>query len=154
MFDESSLPEWATRENTKEDVAASFALGQIDFVGNLETKPQPNMDSMARIDSEFKAAVKTAKDIEATPMPTLLDNKVADTLKTTVRSGVATGAQAMQPAVMSMKATAQTLKDKLVATAEDLLKAQGPSQSGGTAGSPVKPPGTEIKRVLFPRIEK
>lgn len=161
MFDEHALPAWATRENVGDDVTSSFALGEIDFVGNLDAKPQPHSDSMARLQSEFKAAVKTAQEIEASPMPTLLDNKVADTLKSTMmagasasaqamKTGASASAQAMQPAVMSMKATAQTLRDKLVSTAEDLLK----PQASVHRNSPVKPPNTEIKRVLFPRIEK
>ncbi len=169
MFDEEALPEWAARGMDKDGVTASFALSEIDFVGNLDTRPQPDLAQMARIGSEFKAAVQTAKEIEATPMPTLLDNKVADALKTGVASGVnhissglQTGAQHMQPAVMSMKATAQTLKDKLVSTAEDLLKAQSTqstqarttTMSSSSTPSPVKTSSTDVKRVVFPRIEK
>ena len=143
MFDESALPAWAERES-KIDVKKNFALGEIDFVSNLEVPKAADFSDMAKVNSEFKAAVKSAKEIEANPLPTLLDNKVADTLKASVSQGV----QSMQPAVMSMKATAQTLKNKLVSTAEDLLK----SQAQATDAIPTTNP--EIKKIIFPRIDK
>ena len=63
---------------------------------------------------------ETVKQQDIQANQTLMDSKVAEHL----RHSVAQGMQSMQPAVMSMKATAQTLKDKLVATAEDLLRSQ------------------------------
>jgi flagellar hook-basal body complex protein FliE len=177
----------------------------LDFVNNLE-KPTPDFDQMAHLESEFKAAVKTAKENEMNPPSTLLDNRVADTLRQGMSNGVQSfsqgmqsGMQTMQPAVMSMKATAQTLRDKLVSTAEDLLRTQSnndrveitsrPATSNNnsamtysanaTSGArptnnpaPVMSPeskrthvvggdaiGTrnsspEIKRVIFPKIER
>lgn len=183
MFDESALPEWAARGMDREDMPSTFGMGEIDFVGNLEGRPNPDLQQMARIDSEFKAAVKTARDIEATPMPTLLDNRVADAVKagvstgaSAIASGIATGAKAsahgmqtgmqhmnagvqqgmqhMQPAMNTVKSHAQSLKDRLVATAEDLLKSQTTSQNTSSHNGPVKPAGTEVQRVVFPRIEK
>ena len=161
MFDEDLLPEWANRAVEKEEGAGNFSLSQIDFLGNLE-KPQPDLNQMAKIDSEFKEAVQVAKSIEANPPQTLqslMESKVAETLG---------GA-----AVMSMRATAQTLKGKLVATAEDLLRSQQMSQSQvreALESTPVvkkvdsaaTAPGasdfartsTEIKPVVFPRSEK
>lgn len=127
MFDESALPDWANKPPEKQN---AFGMSDIDFVQGLE-KPSPDFDHMARLESEFKAAVKNANQIAATPMPTLMDNKVV---------------QHMQPAVMSMKATAQTLRDKLVSTAEDLLKSQ--DSIGTKTSSP------QVKKVIFPRIEK
>ena len=137
MFDENALPEWASRP--PED-SNNFGIANMDFVG-LE-KPTPNFDNMARIDSDFKAAVQTAREAAANPPSTLMDNKVADTLKASMASGV----QSMQPAVMSMKATAQTLRDKLVSTAEDILRSQAPT-------TPPQDKAT-VKKVIFPRIEK
>jgi hypothetical protein len=143
MFDESALPEWATRTSddgiqangmnltqTRGGAVSDFGMPSLDFVNNLE-KPTPDFDQMARLESEFKAAVKTAKENEMNPPSTLLDNRVADTLRQGMSNGVQSfsqgvqsGMQTMQPAVMSMKATAQTLRDKLVSTAEDLLRTQ------------------------------
>ena len=143
MFDETALPEWATREGEPSHPPQSFGLSEIDFVAD---KPQIDLQRMNQIGSDFKAAVKTANDIAAAPMPTLLDNKVADTLK----AHAASTAQAMQPAVMSMKATAQTLKDKLVSTAEDLLK----QQQQNVNPTPRQEPRNLVKKVVFPRIEK
>lgn len=171
MFDESALPEWATRTSddgvtgglnlaqNRGGASSDFGMPSLDFVNNLE-KPAPDYDQMARIESEFKAAVKTARDQEMNPPSTLLDNKVADTLRQGMssgvqgfsqgmqsfsqgmQSGVQSGMQTMQPAVMSMKATAQTLRDKLVSTAEDLLRTQNAGDkvdfsirgTGGTNG--------------------
>ncbi len=172
MFDETALPEWASR--TSEDTAGHFGLGGLDFVNSLE-KPSHDLDQMNRIGSEFKAAVNTAKHAEANPPSTFLDNRVADSLRNSVSSGV----QSMQPAVMSMKATAQTLRDKLVSTAEDLLRSQAATtdkvniSSGGGSEEPAKPAtytakrthivsdtiGTrqsspEIKRVIFPKLDR
>ncbi|NJM10462.1 MAG: DUF2802 domain-containing protein [Bdellovibrionaceae bacterium] len=178
MFDESALPEWASKPAESQ---GTFGIADMDFVNGLE-KPSPDMDNMARIDSDFKAAVKTARDAAANPPPTLLDNRVADTLKASVNSSV----QHMQPAVMSMKATAQTLRDKLVSTAEDLLRSQHhaksmasdisltiptdmPEMQRAITPAPATPVRTtiisanamgtrstteQIKKVIFPRIEK
>lgn len=176
MFDESSLPEWATKEIENAADDNSFSLSNMDFVNNQE-KPAPDFDQINRIASDFKQAVKTAKEAEANPPPGLMDSKVAETLRASVNSGV----QSMQPAVMSMKATAQTLREKLMSTAEDLLRSQnGPGaaapNAGGAnygAGAMSNPAGAnggthiirqdvlsnratspEIKKVIFPRIEK
>jgi Protein of unknown function (DUF2802) len=180
MFDESALPEWAARGVANEEVAGTFGMGEMDFVSSLETRPNPDLQQMARIDSDFKAAVRTAKEIEANPMPTLLDNKVADVFKSgvsigasAISSGISTGVHAgsqhmqtgiqhMQPAVNTVKATAQTLKERLVSTAEELLKAQASTSNSqatyqgtrSSSSSSVKPPGTEVQRIKFPRIEK
>lgn len=147
MFDETALPEWATRTSddsidggltqSRGGAASNFGMPALDFVNGLD-KPTHDFDQMARIESEFKAAVKTAKEQEMNPPSTLLDNRVADTLRHGMNTGVQgfsqgmqnlshgmqSGMQTMQPAVMSMKATAQTLRDKLVSTAEDLLRTQ------------------------------
>lgn len=150
MFDESALPDWANKP-AEQQQTTGFGISDIDFVQSLE-KPAPDFDQMARLGSEFKAAVKNANDIAATPMPTLMDNKVADTLRSSVSSSV----QSMQPAVMSMKATAQTLRDKLVSTAEDLLKSQG-GHSGNVIRADslgTKTSSPSVKKVIFPRIEK
>lgn len=119
MFDEDRLPEWAARGLDKDEGAGHFALTDIDFIGNLE-KPAHDLSQMARIGSEFKQAIETVKQQDIQANQTLMDSKVAEHL----RASVASGMQSMQPAVMSMRATAQTLKDKLVATAEDLLRSQ------------------------------
>ena len=160
MFDEDQLPEWASRAVEKDGGAGQFSLSQIDLLGNLE-KPNPDLKQMAKIGSDFKEAVQTAKDHDAqvaqTTIQGLMESRMAETLG---------GA-----AVMSMRATAQTLKGKLVATAEDLLRSQQISQSQVREALESKPVvkrletapsteatvsanGTEIKKVVFPRIEK
>jgi len=151
MFDESALPEWASRPTEQQ---GSFGISDMDFVNGME-KPNPDLDTMARIDSDFKTAVKIAREQAANPPSTLLDNKVADTLKASMNSGV----QSMQPAVMSMKATAQTLRDKLVSTAEDLLRSQNADKPAGSKIISADALGTrasspQVKKVIFPRIEK
>jgi hypothetical protein len=147
MFDESALPEWANREPEPQ---GAFGISNMDFVGG--EKPSPDMDNMNRLSSSFKAAVQDARHQAENPPSTFLDNKVADTLK----AGVKTGAEAMQPAVMSVKATAQTLRDKLVSTAEDLLRSQAapPKVTKVISQDPANRSTTEVKKVVFPRIEK
>jgi hypothetical protein len=123
MFDEDLLPEWANRGIEKDQGAGGFSMGQIDFLGGLE-KPKTDLSRMAKIDQDFRQAVETVKQQDIQANQTLMDSKVAEHL----RQSVASGMQSMQPAVLSMRATAQTLKDKLVATAEDLLRSQQQSQ--------------------------
>lgn len=150
MFDETQLPEWASRpEDQTQD--PGFALNQIDFVNNLE----PRKDSFAemnRIGDEFKHAVKAANEANANPPPTLMETRVAETLRTSMQSGFET----VQPAMMSIKATAQTLKDKIVSTAEELLRAQNAAnQAAGVTGQMNAPTGApQVRKVIFPRIEK
>ncbi len=117
MFDEESLPEWVNRPVEDQN---HFGIANMDFVGAGGERPSPDIDNMTSINDNFKAAVQTAREQAQNPPSTFLDNKVADTLKASMSSGV----QHMQPAVMTMKATAQTLRDKLVSTAEDLLRSQ------------------------------
>jgi hypothetical protein len=156
MFDESALPEWASKAS--EPSSSGIGINGLDFVNGLE-KPSPDFDQIARLESDFKAAVDTAKHNEQNPPSTLLDNKVADTL----RSSVASGVQSMQPAVMSMKATAQTLRDKLVSTAEDLLRSQAAGvdkveissarKATHIVGSNANGAQPQIKKVIFPKID-
>jgi gas vesicle protein len=120
MFDETALPEWAAKAT--EQIApppkkANFGLGEVDFVSNQE-KPQPDFDSITRLGEDFKSAIEIVKKQDIAANASLMDSKVAETLKASVMSGMET----MQPAVMSIKATAQTLKDRIVATAEDMLR--------------------------------
>lgn len=119
MFDEDRLPEWASRATEADEGAGGFTLTNVDFIANLE-QPKTDFGAIARIESEFKSAIASAKEQEAIHNQTLMESKVAEHLRATVANGV----QSMQPAVMSMRATAQTLKEKLVSTAEDLLRAQ------------------------------
>lgn len=176
MFDENALPEWA---NKPVEPQGSYGISDLDFVNAIQEHPNPDLDNIARLDSDFKAAVRTARVAAENPPPTLLDNKVTDTLKASVSSGV----QSMQPAVMSMKATAQTLRDKLVSTAEDILRSQDQNLSGrataetrsaagvsaNTQSMRAQSTGTKsnvlssdsvlsnktlVKKVIFPRIEK
>jgi hypothetical protein len=147
MFDEKALPEWATRPTTGE--GPSFAMSQVDFVGGIET-PKTDLAPMAKVESDFKKAVETARIFDANPPPSLMDSKVAETLR-----------GSMQPAVMSIKATAQTFKDKLVSTAEDLLRAQAAAPA--PAASPINKPAnkpvikldsTVVRKVVFPKIDR
>jgi hypothetical protein len=148
MFDQDRLPEWASRAVDKDQGAGNFALGQVDFINNLD---RPNLSSMNQVESQFKQTVQQMKTQEQLHK------------------------QSMQPAaVMSMRATAQTLKNKLVSTAEDLLKQQANLQAlqdtpyanqGSAAANPEAPlPTTEVrnimtsqpvvKKVIFPRLDK
>lgn len=175
MFDESQLPQWATRQQDGGD--PNFAINnQMDFVNSLEqTPPQQQYSEMARIENEFKQAVKTANQAAANPPLSLMETRVAETLRSTMNSGL----ENMQPAMMSIKATAQTLRDKIVSTAEDLLRAQGAAGQGmgatpGTSRAPsaagvqhsagastsggsspiVRGDSATVKKVIFPRIER
>ena len=156
MFDETQLPEWATRVQGADP---SFALNDMDFVGTtLESAKR----DFGKIESDFKAAVQAANFAAANPPVSLMDSKVAGA----IRSSMSSGMETMQPAVNSLRATAQNLKDKLVATAEDLLRTQSQSQvpekssqehtfTLGRIQSPIvrAEPG-QVKKVIFPRIEK
>lgn len=120
MFDESALPDWAQKGVADAGVGTGgFNLSQIDFLGGME-KPQPDFDGIASIDKDFKSAIESVKQQDLAAQATLMDTKVAAHIRGAVNSGMET----MQPAVMSMRATAQTLKEKLVATAEDMLRSQ------------------------------
>jgi hypothetical protein len=155
MFDETQLPEWATRPAGADP---AFALNEMDFVAGLETKPD-----LTEIQNNFKKAVNDANHAAANPPAGILDSKVAESL----RHSMNTGMETMQPAVMSLKATAQTLRDKLVSTAEDLLRSQGqgitpapvrpatasPTSASAAAGV-LRGDSPTVKKVVFPRIEK
>lgn len=142
MFDESQLPNWANRE--VEGESPSFALNDMDFVGAID----PRKPDYAKIDQDFKQAVQTAAHQAANPPPGIMDSKVAETL----RASVSQGFETMQPAVMSLRSTAQNFKEKLVSTAEDLLRAQA---NNARPQSPViKGDSATVRRVIFPRIEK
>lgn len=126
MFDETQLPEWAQKD------AAPFTLRNIDFVGNLEHKPAVDLQPMARIENNFKQAVNEVKRADEAAMQSILETRVAESIKVSMANGLATlqsGMETMQPAVMTVKATAQTFKEKLVATAEDMLKQQNQNMS-------------------------
>lgn len=168
MFDESQLPEWASREGS--DTPTNFAMSEMDFVSGLEPN-RPDLAHVAKIESDFRQAVKTAKENDVPP-PSIMDSRMGET----IRNSMASGRESMQPAVMSIKATAQTFKDRLVATAEDLLRAQAatgsvntrptaqPAQAAasGTGAtkstfktSPViKLESATVRKVVFPKIEK
>ena len=151
MFDENQLPEWATRPQGADP---TFALNEMDFVAGLEVKPDTK-----HIEDNFRKAVQTANYRAANPPGGILDSKMADTLRHSMQSGMDT----MHPAVMSIKATAQTLKDKLVSTAEDLLRAQSHNQAHTDAiverqsltnQNIMRGDSPQVKKVVFPRIEK
>lgn len=120
MFDESALPEWAAKAAEPEETSvkqSGFGLNDVDFVSNQEI-PKPDFDGIARLGQDFKSAIETVKKQDIAANTSLMESKVAETLKASMISGMET----MQPAVMSIKATAQTLKDRIVATAEDMLR--------------------------------
>jgi hypothetical protein len=143
MFDETQLPEWATRP---EGADPSFALNEMDFVAGLE-QTQPDLSKISKIESDFKLAVQSANYRAAHPPTGILDSKMADS----VRHSVSSGMETMQPAVNSLKATAQSLRDKLVSTAEDLLR----SQNGTVQPGPgiVRGDSPQVRKFIFPRIE-
>lgn len=147
MFDETQLPQWATRPQGADP---SFALNEMDFVSGLET-PRALDPDLTQIQKNFKQAVQSANAAAANPPSGILDSKVAEHL----RNSMSQGMESMQPAVMSIKATAQTLKDKLVSTAEDLLRTQNGGQPGAsTSVNIVRGDSPTVKKVIFPRIEK
>jgi hypothetical protein len=142
MFDESQLPEWADKE---------ASLHDLDFVGNTD-KPKPDFQQLARIEQDFRSAVAKARRADEHASQSIMESKMAETIRASINSSVET----VQPAVLAVKATAQTLKDKLVSTAEDMLKQQ-PSPEGSSQEmiSPISRGSTAtVKKVIFPRIEK
>jgi hypothetical protein len=174
MFDESALPAWASRETeAPSDVPSSVGtLGQMQFMGQMDPAPS-DFSQVDKIASDFRQAVKTAKEQDAAAHHSILDSKVAETVRSSFES--------MQPAVMTMKATAQTFKDRLVSTAEDLLRthvqsshAPGEALSANAekkiesiemvtpknldfaspASSVVKSSTPLVRKVIFPKIEK
>lgn len=138
MFDENQLPEWATKENAR----AHFGLNNMDFVGHLD-RPRPNFQELAKLENSFRQAVQDVKKADEAAQISIMETKVAESIK----NSLSTGMDTVQPAVMAVKATAQTLKDKLVATAEDMLRQQNVTDVS-------KVEKTTIKKVIFPRIEK
>lgn len=116
MFDETQLPDWAThaplsaRHN-------EIGLGDIDFVGNLD-KPRPDYQNLARLEKDFRVAVERQKRADESLQQSLMETKMAETIRASINSSM----ESVQPAVLAVKATAQTLREKLVATAEDMLK--------------------------------
>jgi len=157
MFDESQLPNWATRPDTGED--PGFALDEMDFVASLEQQPmRHDPTQMSKIESDFKAAVKTAAQQAANPPTGILDSKMALQMKNSMNAGM----ESMQPAVNTLKAGAQSLRDRLVSTAEDLLRNGGPAATNSNiirgdqplSAHSVRSDQPSVKKVIFPRIEK
>lgn len=138
MFDVEQLPEWAQKDS-------GFTLSDIDFVGNLD-KPAPDLNQLAQIEGNFRKSVSDFKRADVAASQSIMETKIAENIKASMASGIASmqsGMETVQPAVMAVKATAQTLKDKLVSTAEDMLK---------TDGTPTATP--KVRKVIFPKIEK
>ena len=156
MFDEDRLPEWANRAVERDQGAGHFQLGSIDFLGTMET-PSHDEASIQRMDQDLKSAVAKQREEDERMLKT---TKVVDSIN---QSG----------AMLSMKATAQTLKDRLVATAEDMLRQQAATQAPlvTPTGAPPLTPDTNmspmaqaavknvlesqpsVRKVVFPRIE-
>lgn len=167
MFDERSLPAWATRESDDETSVGgpAFTMERLDFVHQLETD-KADVSQMEEVQTDFKQAVQRVKEQEAAHAASLMESRVAET----VRSSLET----MQPAVMTLKATAQTFKDRLVSTAEDLLRAQAATahsnqQSAEPTVAPVAPriisqspqhqasqakAAPIVRKVIFPKIDR
>lgn len=173
MFDENQLPQWATRPASANSADnPGFALNSMNFVNGLEVRPQDPAAS-AKIETDFRQAVQSAKLAEANSQSQY---------------------QTQSTTVMAFKATAQTLKEKLVSTAEDMLRTQAhyhsQAQAAGLPPSPSAPASVaamgpawvkkisdnrsmptvtleknqsasvlkedtgQVKKVVFPRIEK
>ena len=170
MFDETQLPDWASKAAAKES-SKDFGMGEMDFVGNLD-KPKPDFQTLATIESNFKKAVETHRRADEAASQSIMDTKMGETIK----AGFNNSMETMQPAMIAVKATAQTLKDKLVATAEDMLRQQhqtpvvSPAQTFLTMppkhtvssnafnlGNPspiIRDDKATVKKVIFPRIDK
>lgn len=165
MFDESQLPDWAHHEASVHD---------LDFVGSHE-RPKPDFQQLARIEQDFRSAVEKHRRADEVASMSIMETRMAETIKASIQSSVDTA----KPAVLAVKATAQTLKDKLVATAEDVLRQQqtsaptppaplaqpvqtaapAPAPSAFTIAntmnqSPVVKSTATVKKVIFPKIEK
>jgi hypothetical protein len=132
MFDENQLPEWASQPAAiaTDDSNQGFALKQMDFVNNLDSKPTHDPLPMNRIEIEFRAAVQNSA------------NALAQSQQSTVQSF--TNSMNANPTLNVLRDKAQGFRDKLVATAEELL---GPNV-------PVAPTQHPVRKVIFPRIEK
>ncbi len=137
MFDESQLPEWAARPGATTD-SPGFVMNDMDFVNQLDTVPQPDFTGAGKIQDDFRKAVESARAFEANPPVPIMETKVAETLRAS-----------MQPAVTSIKATAQTLRDKLVSTADEILR-----PTPGRTPPIIKLDSTEVKRAIFPKLDK
>ena len=161
MFDEDKLPEWANRAVELDQGAGHFHLNEIDFLSHTDD-PTPSLAGLARVNDQFKAAVATVTPPAPAPRPydpqgdqMLKDTRVADSIR---QSG----------AVMSLKATAHTLKDRLIAHAEDLLKTQqAHHEVSATADTELRGPTMmrepdvatalksqpSVRKVIFPRLD-
>lgn len=134
MFDESQLPDWAVRGAA--DVSAApnaFGMGSVDFVQSLESPPT-DLTSMQRVEKEFRQAVQTARYEAENPnneihLPSI-DTTAARELAHNTSAAIQ---RATAPAMKGLKSTAETLKQKLVATAEDLLAAAHATASSASA---------------------
>lgn len=191
MFDETQLPDWAKKAVEE----SGFGLGNMDFVQSLESQPT-DLSNLQKLEKEFKDAVETAKhNAENLPslslpniqmpnisMPNIsMPNIPLPNIDTSgAREQIA---KSVAPAMAGLKSTAETIKQKLVATAEDLLVAGGAKSSGGsgtgsssrgtsgflmdntdstgnanestiTAKVRAKTEAPIVKKVIFPRIEK
>ena len=107
-------------------------MGRLDFVGEID-KPKPDVQRLARIESDFKQAVAQVRRADEAANQSIMETKMAET----IRASIQTGMDTVQPAVIAVKATAQTLREKLVTTAEDILRAQSAAVS---AAAPQGPP--------------
>ena len=123
MFDESQLPEWAAKAAAKDSTRDSNkdfgSMGDMDFVGGLD-KPPPDFKTLTTIENNFKQAVEKHRRADVAATQSIMDTKMGETIK----AGFSNSMETMQPAVMAVRATAQTFRDKLVATAEDMLRHQ------------------------------
>ena len=159
MFDEDKLPEWANRAVEHDQGATHFQLGEIDFLSHVDD-PQPSLAGLSQVNDRFKAAIATVTP----PAPSkhdpqgdqmLKDTRVADSIR---QSG----------AVMSLKATAHTLKERLIAHAEDLLKTQsahvdvaaatevplaGPTMMREPDAAAALSSQPTVRKVIFPRLD-
>lgn len=178
MFDEDQLPDWAKKGAANAHSNPTFGLGNVDFVQSLDTHPT-DLSNVQRLDREFKQAVQTAKHEAENPpaglnlphinmphinMPQI--NMPQITLPNISMPNIDTTAarEFMAPAVSGIKQTAETIKQKLVSTAEDLLSTSHSPSSQPTQTAPIPPETAHsvgangkkdpvIKKVIFPRIQ-
>jgi hypothetical protein len=163
MFDETQLPDWALKPSL--DVApvnnASYGLGNVDFVNSLETTPT-DLTHMQKVERDFRESVEAARaaaeaeEAAARATREAIHNAGAAMHSASTITGAAIQ-RATAPAVKGLRSTAETIKQKLVHTAEDLLSGTGATtgtiaNDNSLSGSPAKKERM-IKKVIFPRIE-
>jgi hypothetical protein len=182
MFDETQLPDWALKGAASVAPAETntYSMGNMNFVQSLEAQPT-DLSHMQNLEKEFRQAVQTAKDAAENPphlmpnismpsmpnisMPHIDTSGAREFAHNTGAALQKAAAPAMKGAVKGIRNTAESIKQKLVSTAEEILSSSshgsghggGASNNSGAVANDTSLSGSKkervIKKVIFPRIE-